>query len=496
MLSALRNRRTDALYLGAHVAVLLAISYVALANISVADYSPDEFVYANCGTQLATTSTFCNAGHPPLAKMWFGLFEWLFGSSIHVARFANGVVAILTAVLVYLLIRHLANWKWALVGAALWGLSPQVGTNGSAADLVIRISRYAFLEPMLCLFIVLALYGGVRWAEGGSRWWVALCTVGAVGSMMSKEIGFVITPILLGVGAATCWWSDRRRILSDLGVVVSSGLAVVVLIFSAFGPRGGYHDFIAFAHALTHNDGLVGQSIFNGHLYTPPPWWLSLRYGEMGVGAPLALAIMVGVVLALSLPRTRLIASYCVATSVVTVMALILSAREINFYWLAWEPPLVIAAVAGWAAAFSEGFRRWLVVGSLALASFACAATVVDVATVKPGPYQQLGQRVNCVAPCVALSVGKLFIPSLYGVNTIQGVAGQRGILVQGLEPNVVLAKGALTGAQRLPDVVIFDTNSVDYYLIKGDIQAIRLRLRVDGFRRVFQQGPLIAYRR
>jgi 4-amino-4-deoxy-L-arabinose transferase-like glycosyltransferase len=496
MLSAWSQRRGTVLTLGAHVFTLVLVAYVALVNISLADYSPDELVYANCGTQLATTTTFCNAGHPPLAKMWFGFFEWIFGNSISVARSANGVVAVLSAVVIYFFIRHISNWKFALVGAGLWGLTPQWGSNGQQADLVVRISRYALLEPMLCLFIVLTLYAGYRWAYQGSTRWVVLCGAAATATVMSKEIGFVVVPVLLLVPAVACWTRVPRRIVSDSAWLLLAVVATVLLVFSAFGPVGGYRDFVQFAHALTHNNGLVGESIYRGHLYRPPPWWLSLRYAILGVGVPLAVVLIGGVAMAFSCKSTRFLATYCSAASAVTVIALIISAREINFYWLAWEPPLLVAAVAGWAASISLDWRRWFVAFSLAVCAVVSLATVIDVSTLRPGPYQRLGQRVHCVAPCVALSVGRLFIPSLYGVNTVQGLAGSNGVLIQGLNPLVVLPSRALLANEVLPNVIIFDANSVDYLLAAAQWNAIRQQLRRDGFHRIFHDDSLTAYTR
>ncbi len=496
MLSARSNPKHLALTISAHVVALGAISYVALANASLADYTPDEFVYANCGTQLATTTTFCNAGHPPLAKMWFGFFEWIFGNSIGVARLASGVVAIVTAIVIYLFIQHISNWRFALIGAALWGLSPQWGSNGVHADLVVRISRYALLEPMLCLFIVLSLYAGYRWAHQGSARWVLLCGASSAATLMSKEIGFVVVPLLLAVPAVACWSKARQRIASDSGLVAAGLIAPVLLIFLVFGPVGGYHDFVSFAHALTHNNGLVGESVYRGHLYSPPPWWLSLRYGELGVTAPIALVLLAGVALAFSVRSTRFLATYCTAASVVMVAALIISSREINFYWLAWAPPLFICAIAGWSGAATLDWRRWIVALSIAVSSAVCVSTIIDVATLSAGPYQRLGLRVHCVSPCVTLSVGRLFIPSLYGVNTVQGVAGSNGVLIQGLNPEVVLATRALRSGEILPNVIIFDANSVDYLQAEPQWVAIRRQLRRDGFHRIFHYESLTAYQR
>jgi hypothetical protein len=496
-LSALRQRLTNGSTLRAlalHVVTFVAIGYVALANLDVADYSSDEYTYSSCGYKLVTSTDFCNAGHPPLTKLWYGVWEYVLGDRIDVARMAASVVAIATAVAMYLILRRCFNWRWGLVGAALWGLTPQVGSDGGPAGLVVRISRYAFLEPLLCFFLVLALYAGYQWSRGERTRWAALTGFCAVAAAMSKEIGIVVAPILVAIPALTCWWGQRSRILRDAGAAGGGGLVALVGTFLAFGPAGGYTNFLAFARAVTNSNGVSGLTIYDGRLYTSAPWWLTLRYGELGMGPWLTAVVVIGVALALASPKTRFLALYCLAATVTIILTFIVSDRALNFYWVAWEPPLLIAATAGIAASVPRLRLRWVAAVCLATVMVLSLMTVVDVGTLRVGPYQAVAQHVHCVNRCRILGVTVLFEPNLYGMPALYAQPGSGDILVQGAGSNEVIPTGALPAGDLLPRYVFLDTGTVAYYRLLGVWPQLLKRLAQLHYQRTIVRGSLSVY--
>ena len=477
-----------------HISTFATISYVALANISVADYSPDEWVYSSCGYQLVTSSKFCNAGHPPLTKIWFGVWEYLFGDTIRVARVAAGLVAIATAVLIYLLVRRVLDWRWGLVGAALWGLTPQAGGTGNVTDLVVRISRYALLEPLLCFFVVLAIYAGWRWRQEERSRWAALTAFAAVAAALSKELGIVAAPVLVAVPAAACWWGHRSRVKRDVGALAGGALSAVIATFAVFGPIGGATNVLSFLRALPKGGGVVAHSVLNGRLVDPAPWWLGLRYMQLGMSTALIVVVVVGVAFGLHSARTRFLVVYCLSVSTVMIVALIVSRREIDFYWIAWEPPLLIAATVGLGDAVLDRWRRWAVWPALAVVTVLMVLTVIDVATLSPGPYHRAAHEVRCTSPCVVLSLGRQFLPNLYGLNSVVGVSGGTQSIIRGAGSRVVIPMGTLTSTQRLARYVFVDTSAVSYLLVKSRMPAALTRMGQLGYRRLATYETLSVY--
>lgn len=142
-----------------------------------------------------------NFEHPPLAKYLFGLSQLIDGnsSSLTAARAISALATVLAAVAVAVWIgRAAGRWTGLLAGALLTVLPEPAG--GSIG----RFDRFAMLDPVASLFMVLSVVAAWEWSRrtGRGAWVSAALTGAAVGCAAgSKENGFLgaVAPAIVTV---------------------------------------------------------------------------------------------------------------------------------------------------------------------------------------------------------------------------------------------------------------------------------------------------------
>lgn len=127
----------------------------------------------------------------------------------------------------------------AFVSALVWAVHPL--QTESVAYMVQRA------EALMGLFLLLSLYGFVRWAQAGRRapGWAILSVVAALGAMGSKEVG-VVLPVVLFLYDWTFFGGGVREILrrgrAVYGGVVACWLPLAFWV-AGTGGRGGTAGF-------------------------------------------------------------------------------------------------------------------------------------------------------------------------------------------------------------------------------------------------------------
>lgn len=132
-----------------------------------------------------------NFEHPPLAKYLFGLAQLVDGtpSGLTAARAISALATVLAGLAVAVWIgRAAGRWTGLLAGALLTVLPEPAGNS------IGRFDRFAMLDPVASLFMVLSVVAAWEWSRrtGRSAWVFAMLTGVAVGCAAgSKENGFL-----------------------------------------------------------------------------------------------------------------------------------------------------------------------------------------------------------------------------------------------------------------------------------------------------------------
>ncbi|MHB1846495.1 MAG: glycosyltransferase family 39 protein [Deltaproteobacteria bacterium] len=166
-----------------------------------------------------------NSEHPPIAKWIYGVFTALLAQSDddHLpGKLAASILGALTCLLVYLIVKELADRRTGLLAGALCALVPPFVAHG----------RVLGLEAPMAFFYTAAIYGFVRWLRQQDDWepvfWSGLCTALAIFSRMTAV--WVVPTLLVPYAAVLIARPERARTLRALlpylaGIAL--GLAVV-----------------------------------------------------------------------------------------------------------------------------------------------------------------------------------------------------------------------------------------------------------------------------
>ena len=132
----------------------------------------DEPLYAAVGRRYLDGDLNHTLEHPPVATYAFGVAQLLFGDGIPSARLASLAAGVVTTFLVWLLVSRLAGRNVAAFAALAWACLPQSLSAGEVGTIIERPETVAFLESITTMFMVAAVWAGVR-ALADERWrWV------------------------------------------------------------------------------------------------------------------------------------------------------------------------------------------------------------------------------------------------------------------------------------------------------------------------------------
>ena len=351
-----------------------------------------------------------NFEHPPLTKYLFGLAQLLDGhaDSLTASRCVSSLATLLAGLIVAGWIgREAGRWAGLLAGGLLT-LLPEAASGSFG-----RFDRFAMLDPVASMFMVLSVVLAWEWARrtGRASWTFAGLTGVAVGlAAGSKENGFLgaIGPVVLTVLlAAVTRPRDRRTILTRLyqaiAAVLISGLVFIVLYLPLGNPITAIKYLVDFQSTQSAAGHLIG---FAGQVTSMPPWWANLWFAGHNYGSLLTGFLVAAAVLAVVLRRDLLVGWCAAALAVPFVFHCFIANVALGYYWVMWTPMFLTLAGIGAAevvkliARATRGISVSLVAPVAVLASAAVLAIPVGesisesatVADIQPNGVQVLPQ--------------------------------------------------------------------------------------------------------
>ena len=327
--------------------------------------------------------------HPPVATYAFGVAQLLFGEGIPSARLASLAAGVVTTFLVWLLVSRLAGRNVAAFAALAWACLPQSLSAGEVGTIIERPETVAFLESITTMFMVAAVWAGVR-ALSDERWrWLV-----AVGVFVGLATATKLTGSLVGPPIVVALWCTRRSRLSLYQGAVAAGMSLVTwaATYAPYG-RAANEAWVGLWNATTAHMGAGHRQYVAGAVYDNPPWWTPFWH-HLDADGLLLSAVLVGLVL-LSVPRWRQPEVALVAgTAAVVVTALCLSSIQLRHYRLVVLPFLFVLAAVGaqvlWAR--RERVARVAAVVAFGIVGLFAADAVGDRVALQPAGYAAVGE--------------------------------------------------------------------------------------------------------
>ena len=325
-----------------------------------------------------------NFEHPPLTKYLFGLAEVLDGhpNDLTAARCVSALATLLAGLIVAVWLgREAGRWTGLIAGGLLTLLPEAAG--GSLG----RFDRFALLDPVASLFMVLSVVLAWEWArravrarsgaadEAGDRpeenrgrgrgsasraarqtssaaWTFAALTGVAVGlAASSKENGFLgaVGPVLVTVLlAALTRPRDRRAILTALGQAVAAVLVALVVFVLLYLPLGNPVTCIKYLINFQSTQSAAGHLVgLAGQVTSFPPWWANLWWAGHSYGSLLTGFLVAAAVLAVVLRRDLLVGWCAAALAMPFVFHCFIAHVALSYYWVMWTPMFLALAGIG-----------------------------------------------------------------------------------------------------------------------------------------------------
>ncbi|MBI3046105.1 MAG: glycosyltransferase family 39 protein [Candidatus Harrisonbacteria bacterium] len=150
---------------------------------------------------------------PPLGILIMNFFFRVFGDSLLVARLPAIIVGVLSAYLLYLIVKKLFEDEALALFSALF-----FAVNGA----LVWVFRLSMLEPILLFFILLNIHLFLQFLENKRKWWLWGISLGLVA--LTKYTGVFIVPVYL-----TYW--TYKTIRTDWAYLFAA-LILALLMFS------------------------------------------------------------------------------------------------------------------------------------------------------------------------------------------------------------------------------------------------------------------------
>ena len=191
--------------------------YSAAAQSGAADWGAWFFGSADAGSLITVDKT-------PLSVWVMGLSVRIFGLSTWSILLPQALMGVVTAWLIYKIIRISHGAAAALLGAAIYAFTP----------VVVLMSRFNNPEPLMGLMVVAAVYFTLR-AVDSDRWHWFLLAGAALGfAFMAKQVQalLVLPAIAIGVLFLSSGSILRRinRLLATLGTLAATGGWWILLV--------------------------------------------------------------------------------------------------------------------------------------------------------------------------------------------------------------------------------------------------------------------------
>ena len=374
------------------IVLALAALWAGTWRIGTTSILNDEPIYASAGAAYLDGSFTKNLEHPPVAKYLFGLAQVLFGNGIESARAVSALASVVIVVVLWRFGSEMLGSVSGTVAAALWVALPRsIGSSevGAPGD---RLERFAYLEPVAAMFMLLALWFGWRLSQRIA--WPDVIGLGvAVGLAAGSKLSGVAIAVPIGVYLLV---TKRRRMIAPLGV--AGGVSVVTCL-ATYGPFGRTAtEAMSFMLRFQSNHARTGHNVFvRGQSVLDPPWYTELWY-HFDADGPWLTAAALGLVCVAFLDpqRRRAVAYACAAVVGIYLFLSFLPVQLRHYRYVVW-PPLVLVLAAGATSVFGRIPRPWRVVGTVSLLVVVVTGllSMGRLATIGPQDYAGLGQALT-----------------------------------------------------------------------------------------------------
>ena len=380
------------------IVIGLAALWAGIWRISEASIRFDEPAYTSAGAAYFDGDFTQNLEHPPVAKYLFGLAQLVLGDGIDSARVASALASVVIAVVLWRLGSKMFGPAAGVVAAALWVALPRsIGSNEVPAP-GDRLERFAYLEPVTAMFMVLALWFGWRLSRrtSGPDRAARPDVVGlgvavglATGSKLSGvAIAFPIGVYLLATGG--------RRMIAPLGAAAAVSAVTFGAAYLPFGRTAG--DALSFMFRFQGEHAEFGHMTFvRGRPVLDPPWYTELWYHFDADGIWLTAAVVGLVCVAFVDPKRRREVAYAFAAVAGIYLFLSLLPVQLRHYRYVVWPPLVLVLAAGVTSVFGSMARPWRAVGAASLAVVAVTGllSLGQLAVSGPDDYAVIDRALN-----------------------------------------------------------------------------------------------------
>ncbi len=400
-----------------HLLVAGLVIFVATWRLGVADAAPDEYTYRTCAREYLSGVFTCNREHPPLVKEILALGISLGHATLADARLITALAAIATAFFCYLFVTDVTDRVGGLFAAALWGLLPQLGREGSSSLEVIRIDRYALIDPFLAALFAMALALTWRYISRGGRGYALVTGAALMLLPLAKAPGAAIA-VVLGCFALGARRREEARLITPLFLLIGA-LVVFASVYAPLGIHGTEQQLSYMLHFKFNRAVVVA-----GHLYQRTPWWADLSFAAAGIGlAPLIVLGCFGLsgLLRRTLPVAMALSS-ALALMLFVAFGVHLSSPT---YYVEWEPGLIVAGAIGLRSlTIAPPIKLPLIsvpllLGAVIILCTAMVTDLVDLTAISPGPYATSAAKMHCTTPCVVDYVAYNNIPVSYTEATM-----------------------------------------------------------------------------
>ena len=382
----------------AGIVVGLAALWAGIWRVSVESVLFDEPAYASAGAAFFDGDFTENLEHPPVAKYLFGLGQWLLGEGIDSARVISALASVVIALVLWRLGSKMLGPAGGTVAAALWVALPRSIGSREVPTPGDRLERFAYLEPVTAMFMVLALWFGWRlsrrtdWRDRAA--WPDVVGLGvAIGLATGSKLSGVAIAFPIGVYLLV---TGGRRMVAPLGGAAAVSVVTFGAAYVPFGRSAG--DALSFMFRAQRDHARKGHMIFlRGEPVVDPPWYTELWYHLDADGIWLTAAVLGLVCVAFVDPKRRRAVVYAFAAVVGLYLFLSLLPVQLRHYRYVVWPPLVLVLAAGATSVFGRLPRPWRAVGAASLAVVAVTGllSLGRLATLEPQDYAALEQELR-----------------------------------------------------------------------------------------------------
>jgi 4-amino-4-deoxy-L-arabinose transferase-like glycosyltransferase len=273
------------------------------------------------------------------------------------------------------------------VAAGLWIALPrsvgsrEVGTPGD------RLERFAYLEPITALWMVVAVWFGWRLHRHG-RGIDAVALGVAIGLATASKVSgvFVAVPI-----AAFLLVTAGRRVVAPLAGAAAVSVITFLATYAPFGRTA--NEALETMYRLQRDHAEAGHAVYvRGQSTSHPPWYTELWYHYDADGPWLTLATVVLVAVAVAASGRRRAAGYLLGVVAGIYLLLSFLPVEIRHYRFVVWPPLVVLLAAGIVALAGPIARGWRIagIGAATVVVIAGVLSLGRLATLHPEDYAAL----------------------------------------------------------------------------------------------------------